>query len=164
MKNRDYATALSVSQSPKEVFATINNVRGWWSEEIEGKTDEQHNDFLYHYKDVHIAKIQITEMTPFERVVWFVKDNYFNFVEDKTEWIGTKIVFEIAKKDNETQLTFTHHGLVPGYECYAVCEDAWTGYIQGSLKNLITTGVGQPNAKEGGLNAELIEKWRLPVK
>jgi len=33
-----------------------------------------------------------------------------------------------------------------------VCQDAWTSYIHGSLKSLIETGQGHPNAKEGGLN------------
>jgi hypothetical protein len=93
-----------------------------------------------------------------------VKDNYFNFVEDKTEWRGTKIVFDISKKGDKTEVVFTHHGLVPQYECYDVCKDAWTSYIQGSLKNLITTGKGQPNSKEEELSKELIENWGLPVK
>jgi len=106
----------------------------------------------------------VVELVPDKKVVWFVKDNDFNFVNDKTEWKGTKIVFEISKTGDRTQLIFTHHGLVPGYECYDICKDAWSSYIQGSLKNLITTGKGQPNAKEGGLNAELIEKWGLPKK
>lgn len=164
MKNQDYTTIFLVDESPEEVFRAITNPRAWWSEEIEGKTDELNAEFFYHYKDVHLSKMQIIELIPNEKVVWFVKDNYFNFIEDKTEWKGTKIVFEISTKGNQTQLTFTHHGLVPEYECYQICFDAWTSYIQGSLKNLITTGKGNPNAKEGGLNAELIEKWGLHKK
>jgi hypothetical protein len=27
-----------------------------------------------------------------------------------------------------------------------------------------STGIGRPNAAEGGLNAELVEKWGLPKK
>jgi hypothetical protein len=153
-----------VDQSLEEVFNAVTNARGWWSEEIEGSTDELNAEFFYHHKDVHLAKMKIVELVPNEKVEWFVKDNYFSFIEDKTEWKGTKIVFEISKKDNKTQLVFTHHGLVPEYECYAICEDAWTSYIQGSLKNLITTGKGLPNTKEDGLSSELIEKWKLPKK
>ncbi|MBS1730447.1 MAG: SRPBCC domain-containing protein [Bacteroidetes bacterium] len=159
-----FTTSFIVEQSPEKVFNSINDVRGWWSEEIEGKTDVLHADFFYHYKDVHLCKMQIVELIPNKKVVWFVKDNEFNFVKDKTEWKGTKIVFEIEKIGDKTQLAFTHHGLVKEYECYNVCEDAWTNYIQGSLKNLIITGKGNPNAKEGGLNAELIKKWGLPEK
>jgi len=83
---------------------------------------------------------------------------------DKSEWVGTKIIFEKSKKDDKTQLRFTHEGLVPEYECYQICYDGWTSYIQGSLKNLITTGKGKPNTKEEGLNTELIEKWNLLKK
>lgn len=164
MQYQDFTTTFLVDQSPEEVFDAINNIRGWWSEEVEGKTDELHAEFFYHYKDVHLSKMEIVELIPNEKVVWLVKDNCFNFVEDKTEWKGTRIVFEISKVGDKTQVTFSHLGLVPEYECYEVCRDAWTSYIQGSLKNLITTGKGQPNAKEGGLNAELIKKWGLPEK
>jgi hypothetical protein len=77
-----------------------------------------------------------------------VLDNYFRFTKDKTEWIGTKIEFEISESGGKTQVHFTHRGLVPGYECYDVCFAAWTGYITGSLRNLIVTGKGEPNPKE----------------
>ena len=35
--------------------------------------------------------------------------------------------------------------LVPEIECYNDCSNAWSGYIQDSLFNLITTGKGQPD-------------------
>lgn len=161
MRDQNFTTTFLVDQSPKEVFDAINNVRGWWSESIEGSTDKLHSVFLYHYKDVHICKLKIVERIPDKKVVWLVLDNYFNFTRDKTEWKGTKIIFDISKEGGKTRLRFAHRGLVPQYECYKVCHDAWTSYIQGSLKDLITTGKGKPNAKEGGLNAELIEKWGL---
>jgi len=50
---------------------------------------------------------------------------------------------------------------VPAYECYKICFDAWTNYIQNSLRNLITTGKGQPNPKEGGFNDALLKKWEI---
>ena len=162
MKNQDFATIILVDQTQEEVFKAINNVRWWWSEEIEGRTDEPGAEFLYRYKDVHFSKMKIVEMIPNEKIVWFVKDNYFNFTEDKTEWKGTKIVFEISKKGNKTHLQFTHHGLVPEYECYDACREGWSNYINKSLFNLITTGQGEPNPKEGdGFNSELVKKWKL---
>lgn len=164
MNNSDFTTTFLVDQSPNEVFKAINNVRGWWSESVEGNTDKAGEEFLYYYKDVHISKMKIVEFIPGKKVVWLVLENHFNFTQDKTEWKGNKITFEISEKEGKTELFFTHAGLVPEYECYDVCRDAWTSYIQGSLKSLITTGEGKPNAKEGGLNAELIEKWNLPKK
>ena len=56
--------------------------------------------------------------------------------------------FEIARKGDKTEVRFTHFGLVPAYECFNVCSDAWGKYIRGSLRDLITTGKGQPNPIE----------------
>ncbi|MGA2765511.1 MAG: SRPBCC domain-containing protein [Spirochaetia bacterium] len=145
---KDYTASFSVDQSPKEVFDAINNVRGWWSEQIAGSTDKQGAEFDYHYQDVHRCTMRITELDPGKKVAWLVLDNYFNFIEDKTEWKGTKINFEIARKGDTTEVHFTHVGLVPEYECYGVCSNAWGSYINGSLKKLITTGKGNPNPKE----------------
>ncbi|OXM45754.1 hypothetical protein CFP71_38230 [Amycolatopsis thailandensis] len=37
--------------------------------------------------------------------------------------------------------------LVPEYECFDVCHKAWTFYVGTSLRDLITTGEGQPNRR-----------------
>ena len=148
MKTSDYTTTILVDQTPKQVFDAINNVRGWWSEEIEGSTEKLHDEFTYHYKDVHRCKMKIIEFVPDKKVVWLCLDNYFSFIKDKSEWIGTKIIFEISKNDGKTQIHFTHQGLVPEYECYSICFDSWDNYIKMSLHNLIATGKGQPNPKD----------------
>lgn len=153
--NQGFTTGFLVDQSPKEAFDAIVNVRGWWSEEIEGGTSELNDEFNYHYKDVHTCKMKLVEVIPNEKVVWLVLDNYFNFTKDKSEWIGTKISFDISKKDGKTQVRFTHFGLVPAYECYDICFNAWSDYINNSLRSLITTGKGQPNQKESGIVADI---------
>ena len=148
MENQNYTTTILVKQSPTEVYKAINNPRGWWSEEIEGGTEKLNDMFSYHYQDVHACKMKLVEVVANKRVVWHCLDNHFNFTKDKKEWIDTKIIFEISKNGGKTQLHFTHDGLVPENECYNICEDAWTGFIKGSLKNLITKGKGRPNLKE----------------
>jgi hypothetical protein len=148
MTTSDFTTTLLVDQSPAEAFNAINNVRGWWSAEIEGSTNKINDEFTYHYKDVHSCQMKLIEVTPDKKIVWLVMDNYFNFTKDKSEWIGTKISFEIAKQDNKTQICFIHLGLVPEYECFDICSNAWTDYLQNSLMNLITTGKGHPNPKD----------------
>ena len=147
MENQDYTTTILVDKTPKEVFDAVSNVRGWWSEEIEGGTAKLNDEFTYHYKDVHRCKMKLIEVIPEQKVVWLVLDNHFNFTKDKTEWKDTKVRFEISKKGDKTQMVFTHIGLVPTYECYDICSDAWGNYIKSSLRNLIEKGKGQPNAK-----------------
>lgn len=144
----DFKTTFTVDQTPEEVFNAINNVRGWWSENIEGRTDALNATFNYHYQDIHLTRLKITEFIPGKKVVWLVEENRFNFTQDETEWTGTKIIFDIAQKDGRTQLTFTHLGLVPEYECYDICNSAWSGYVNKSLYGLITTGQGKPTPKD----------------
>lgn len=148
MTTTDFTTTIMVDQTPEEAFNAINNVRGWWSEEIEGSTNKLNDEFNYHFEDVHRCKMKLTEVIPNKKVVWQVMDNYFKFTKDKSEWTGNKIIFEVSEKDNKTQIRFTQLGLVPEYECFDICQNAWSNYIHNSLRNLITTGKGMPNGKD----------------
>ena len=145
MSGQDLTLAFLVDQSPAEVFAAINNVRGWWSEEVEGRTDALGAVFKYHYKDVHRSTQMVTGFVPGQRVVWRVIESFIGFVKDKAEWDGTDIVFDIARRNGQTELRFTHVGLVPGVECYDGCAGAWGFYVTESLRSLITTGRSTPN-------------------
>lgn len=146
MSATGFTTSIKVDQSPKEVFDAVTNVRGWWSEEIEGNTAQLNDVFDYQYEDIHRCKIKLIEVIENEKIAWLIEKNYFKFTEDKTEWTGTKPTFEISEKDGKTELKFTHFGLFPEYECFEICRDSWTNYIQNSLRKLITTGKGEPNA------------------
>lgn len=148
MSKKDFSLSITLDQSPKEVFNAVTNPRGWWSENITGGTAALDDEFTYRYQDIHTCRIKLTEVVPDKKVVWYVLDNDFNFTKDKTEWKNTKVIFDISKKGNKTQLDFTHEGLVPEYECYGACVKGWTHYVQNSLSDLVTTGKGQPNGKE----------------
>jgi len=162
MKTSDFTTSIMVDKTPEVVFNAINNPRGWWSEKIEGSTDKLNDEFTYHYKDMHYCKMKLIELVPNQRVVWLVLDNYFKFTKDKSEWKDTKVIFDILQKNNQTEIRFTHEGLVPQYECYEICREAWTHYIKDSLCGLVTTGKGDPNLKEvDGFDAQIVEKWKL---
>jgi hypothetical protein len=150
MENQNFNTTILVDQTPNDVFKAITNVRGWWSEQIDGNTEKLNDEFNYRYQDVHSCKIKLNEVIPDKKIVWNVLDNHFSFTKDKSEWIGTKIIFDISQQGSKTQLHFTHQGLVPEYECYNACVAGWSQYIQNSLSALIATGKGQPNASEKG--------------
>ena len=148
MIDQNFTTTFTVDQTPEEAFAVINNVRGWWSGEIDGGTDKLGDEFTYRYKDVHYSKQKVTESIPGKEITWLILDSYLSFAKDKTEWNGTKVTFDISKDGDKTSIRFTHFGLVPEYECFNACSNAWRFYINGSLRNLITTGKGEPNQKE----------------
>jgi hypothetical protein len=167
MKNGNFTASFAVAETPEKVFDAINNVRGWWSQAIEGDTDKLGAVFYYHYQDVHRCTIKISEWIPGKKVVWRVLHNDFNFIRDRSEWNGSEVVFELAEKGGKTELRFTHVGLVPAYECYDVCSDAWSLYVTGSLRELITKGEGRPNPigmDEPHHNAEITAKARQMMK
>jgi uncharacterized protein YndB with AHSA1/START domain len=145
MNNVSYATRFTVDASPKDVYAAITNARGWWAEEIDGDTAEAGDEFVQRYGDMHRCRIRITEAVPERKVSWLVLENYFSFTEDQTEWAGTTITFDITEKDGETEVAFTHQGLLPAHECYDVCSNAWAFHVNSSLRDLITTGKGEPS-------------------
>lgn len=154
MSDKNFTTSFLVDKSPEKVFDAINNVRGWWSEEIDGSTDKLGAEYKYHFKDVHRCTMKVTEFVPNKKVVWLVLDNYFSFTKDKNEWKDTEIKFEIFEKSDNTEVLFTHVGLVPEYECYNACSDGWNTYINGSLRDLITTGKGNPNVGDAITDSE----------
>jgi uncharacterized protein YndB with AHSA1/START domain len=147
-ENVSFTAAFSVDQAPEEVFHAITNVRGWWSEDIEGGTDKAGDEFTYRYQDAHRCRIKVTEVVAGERVTWQVLDNYFDFTQDKAEWTDTEIRFELVPRDGETEIRFTHVGLVPTCECFDICSNSWGFYLYTSLRTLIRTGRGLPNRKE----------------
>ena len=156
MTSSDYTLSFTVPQSPDAVFAAIANVRGWWSQEISGGTEHVGDVFSYRYQNLHRCRIAVIEASANRKIVWHVLDNYFSFTEDETEWKGTDIVFDIASKGDVTEITFTHRGLVPTYECYEACSQGWAMYVEGSLRELILTGKGRPNVGEAMTESERI--------
>lgn len=140
MKKQDFTTTIVVDQTPEQVFNAVNNPQEWWSGEITGSATKLNDEFAYQYKEFHFSRQRVVEMIPAQKVVWLVTESTLNFVEDKGEWAGTKISFEISALGDKTQLRFTHIGLDHEVECFDSCSGAWTQLIRQGLYSLITTG------------------------
>ena len=147
MKKEDYNATLVVSQSANEVFKSINSVSKWWTENLEGDSENLNGVFTADFGGGNFVTHKLIEVIPNKKVVWLVTDCYLSWLKDKTEWTNTKMSFEISTKDNSTQMSFTHVGLVPEVECYDMCVKGWDQYVKGSLLKLITEGNGQPQKK-----------------
>ena len=150
MATKDFSTTIAVDQSPTEVFNAINNVRGWWNDKAKGNSEKLNDEFETRFGDVHYSRQKLVEVIPNQKVVWLVTDSELNFIDDKKEWTGTKISFEIMREGKQTLLRLTHIGLVPKVECYDGCSTAWGQYMQYSLLSLITKGKGQPGFPPDG--------------
>lgn len=135
-----FTTRFAVNQSPQTVFEAICDPSSWWSGEISGSSHRPGDIFTYRYKDLHFSRQRVSELVPFKRIAWTVLEADLAFIADRREWTGTTITFDIAERAGQTEVVFSHLGLVPQVECFDTCVDAWTALIQGSLKKLIETG------------------------
>jgi hypothetical protein len=143
MTTTDFTTTILVNQMPEVVFNAINNVSNWWQGEIKGSSKKLNDEFEYRMLNIHYSKQKLVEIIPNEKIVWLVTDSNLSSFKNKTEWNGTKIIFEITEVNGKTQLRFTHSGLIPKFQCYRDCSGAWGMLVEQSLFSLITTGKGK---------------------
>lgn len=141
---KHFTVILLVDESPRQVFNAVLNVRGWWqgfhSEEITGETSALNDEFSFRAGGgAHYSRQKLVDVVPDKRVVWLVTESGLTFIDKQDEWNGTRIIFEISRIGDQTQLRFTHEGLTPEIECYDSCSTAWDMYLQEKLLTLIST-------------------------
>jgi len=146
MTESSYTTSFTVANTPAEVTAAVNDPRAWWMTDIVGSTEQVGDEFSFEVPGVHYSRLRVTDMVPGELVVWRVVEGKVRFVADQDEWTGTEIRFEMSPTADGTAVRFTHVGLRPADECYDACSGAWNLYAGTSLRNLLTTGSGQPSS------------------
>lgn len=112
-----YTVTIGVSKSPGEVFGhLIHDIPKFWPEEFEGKSDKLNDEFIFRSGegDTHYSKNLVTELVPDKKVVWLVTESIRK--TDNFDWTGTKMIFELTAKGDNTLLTFTYDGFVRANE------------------------------------------------
>ena len=140
MENKSYHYSFTVNTSPEEAITKINQVNLWWRKDFSQTIKNVNDKFTVPFGEPSFVDFIVTELVPGKKLVWKVTDCYLPWFKDKKEWNNTEVEFELSQKDGKTTIDFTHVGLVPGIECYEVCEKGWNGHIQ-SLQRLINEGV-----------------------
>ncbi|MGC4102368.1 SRPBCC family protein [Ferruginibacter sp.] len=143
MAKRNFQLSVIVNSSGEEVTKKINLVNKWWAKKVTGKSEKLNDTFRVDFGKTFVD-FQITELVPGKKIVWTVTDCNLHWINNKKEWNGTDVVFEIASEKNKTQINFIHVGLLPGCECYEDCEVGWTGHVTESLVKFIREGYGMP--------------------
>jgi len=144
METQNYNCTFTVKNTPHEVFDAICRVSEWWSVNTEGSASHLDDVFTLRFGKTTVD-FKITEMVPDKKITWLVTDCYLDWLNDKKEWKGTQLDFEITGTAEGTRMSMAHIGLVPGIECYNDCKKGWDFFAGDSLRKLITEHKGQPD-------------------
>jgi hypothetical protein len=133
-KNVKYTSEIDVTKSPSEVFDRLVDLSKWWPEEYVGEKMKPDCEFVFRIEDSHYSKNKVIEFDPNKKLAWVTTGSHRK--EDKFDWTGTKMIFEITPKGERTVLTFTYDGVVFESEkgrLVEICDFC----IKSSLYNLI---------------------------
>jgi hypothetical protein len=144
MKPRDYQATIKAKTSAEEAFLKINKVSQWWTKGFSGKASKLGDRFAVRFGETFVD-FEIVELNPNMRIVWEVTNCNLAWITNKTEWKGTRVVWELGQKNGTTEVRMAHVGLFPGVECYDACKPGWDFYVTKSLQKLLSEGVGLPD-------------------
>jgi len=142
----NYSMTILLDSPAEKVFGALtNNIPLWWTEMFEGIPNKQGETFTIHFGEQVFKQFRVQELEPNRKVVWYVEDSLLDLpdLENKKEWIGTTIIWELTEKNGNSEIHLTHLGLHPAIECYQVCLDGWRQFTT-SLKSFVETGKGSP--------------------
>jgi hypothetical protein len=148
MKTTDYKTSSQVNKPASEVFkALTEEIALWWSTIYSGNAKKAGDSFRVEFNKTFM-EFTVEEASA-NKIVWLCTDIYNDIphAKNKTEWIGTKIVWEMEPATSGSKVTLTHEGLTPELECYEICNNGWNYYF-GSLIALVNTGMAVPFPSE----------------
>lgn len=137
---------ITVNTSVDNVFKSITQeIPLWWTEMFEGASDKKDAIFTVRFGAFVFKTMQIEEIVPNESVSWLVTDSLIDIPElnNKREWLNTRIVWNLVDQELSTKIHLTHIGLNPNIECYAICSTGWQQFCD-SLKSHLEKGNGKP--------------------
>ena len=147
----DYQKSITVNKPVSEVYTTITkHISDWWSNDLVGASAHAGDSFTIAFGETR-KTFNIETVVPNEQVIWKCVKAYINnpSLQNKAEWVGTKMIWKLTAAGQNTTLTFLHEGLNKNMECYKLCEAGWDMFL-GSLQAYLTTGKGSPFLKATG--------------
>jgi hypothetical protein len=145
---QDYKKTFTVNKLAADVYAAISlHIAHWWSNDLEGAAAHAGDSFTIAFGKTK-KTFKIIEAIPNRLVVWECIKAYINnpSLENKAEWVGTKMIWTLNAAGQNTSVTFLHQGLNQKMECYDLCEAGWNMFLD-SLQVYLTTGKGMPYLK-----------------
>lgn len=136
----NYTVEIQVSKSPNDVFNSLINLKKWWPEDFDGEDIKLGSEFLLTTGDSHYSKNKVIELVPGKKLVWLVTESIRK--TDSYDWTGTKMIFELTPKTDNTTVKFTYDGVVPENETDRLVEIC-NMTLKELFYNFITNGSGK---------------------
>jgi uncharacterized protein YndB with AHSA1/START domain len=129
----DIVHRVGAAAAPEKVYealTTVAGLRGWWTEEARGEAGQGGTI------DFGFCRMEVAEAVPGRRVRW-------RCLSGPAEWVGTEVVFDLARRDGETFVVFKHAGWKAPVEFMHHCSTKWAVFLL-SLRDLVDKGHGAP--------------------
>jgi uncharacterized protein YndB with AHSA1/START domain len=128
-------------------FSMADGIRHWWTLDCEMEEQVGGKAAFRFPKAGFYAVVKVARLEPGRCVEWACIDSKHpekSGFDNLHDWVGTSLRFEFETVDEDhTQLKFTHAGLAP-LECFEVCSNSWSFYLNDSLRAYLEGGVGKP--------------------
>jgi uncharacterized protein YndB with AHSA1/START domain len=134
----DILHRVGIKASPSDVFdalATRDGLAGWWTTTTDG--DSAVGGILqFRFGTLGGFDMRVLDLDPGRHVLWQV-------VDGPTDWIDTRISFELKQDGDYTIVMFRHEGWRKPVEFMHHCSTKWGTFLM-SLKSMLETGAAAP--------------------
>jgi uncharacterized protein YndB with AHSA1/START domain len=137
----DILQRVGIKSSPDDVYkalTTREGLAGWWTNNTQGESTV--GGVLQFRFGAGGFDMKVLELDPARRVLWEV-------VDGPTEWIGTKVSWELKQEGDYAIILFKHQDWREPVEFMHHCSTKWAIFLM-SLKSLVETGKGSPDPND----------------
>jgi uncharacterized protein YndB with AHSA1/START domain len=138
----DILHRVETKSSPNDTYrslTTLEGLAGWWTTDTQGNGDVG-GVIKFRFGTRGGFDMKVLELEPARRVLWQV-------VEGPSEWIGTKVSFDLKQDGDFTAVLFKHQGWKAPVEFMHHCSTKWAMFLM-SMKSLVETGKGAPYPRD----------------
>lgn len=142
MNQYDILHRVGIKSAPDAVYQALTTCRGlsdWWTNDTKGETGVG-GVIQFRFGPLGGFDMKVLELDPEKRVLWDV-------VDGPTEWIGTKVAWELKQEGDYTFVLLKHQGWREPVEFMHHCSTKWAVFLM-SLKSLVETGKGAPSPND----------------
>ena len=150
MPSQSYTRTIDVTAPPEAAFAAVTyGVEHWWTRPDQPLAALGDRAKFTFPPGMSYWTFALTARAAPSHAEWTCVDALHIHEgqpkEIETEWLETKVLWQISPHGAGARIEMLHRGLVPGLHCYDVCAAGWDHFFLGSLKQYLDTGQGTPH-------------------